>query len=393
MLMKTGIGRALLIVASLFGLAFGAQAQLDPMKRSMLHLGYDQAFSGQGPQAAYAFYYYNDPDFLTTNKTLRLVVAPVYLDGELGFKQLLSPNTDVGIGFSGGGFSDNFYEVRQGHFYKEESFEGHGGGLSLNAYQRLNPDQKIPLSLIVRGGFRYSIFGESDRTAGNFDVPSDNKVLFVRTGLRFAGKEPVLYPQLGLELSVWYERQNRFDSESYGFAQDRQMQANADLYWAYAGVNYAWTNIGHQVSFAVTAGGSENADRFSAWRLGSVLPLGAEYPLSLPGYYYQELSAVRFVHLHSSYMIPLDAALRWQFRMEAATAGLDHLPGFQQSGWQTGAGVGLSYMPKSQSFRAVLRYGYGFNARRTQGEGSHSVGILFQYDFEARKRAAAQDGK
>jgi len=366
-------------------------AQLDPMQRNMLQLGYDVPFNGQGPQAAYVFYYYNNPEFVRTNMTLRLVVAPIYLDGELGFKQLISPNTDVGIGVFGGGFSDNFYEIRQGHYYKEESFYGHGGGASLNIYQRLNPSKEIPLSLVAKGGFRYSIFDATDQTAANFVVPTDNKIAFVRTGLRFAGKEPVLYPDLGLELSVWYERQCRFDSSSYGFANDRQVQASTDLYWAYAGLNYAWTNIGHQVSFAVTAGGSTGADRFSAWRLGSVLPLGSEYPLILPGYYYQELSAERFVHLYASYMFPLDPDHRWQFRIEGASAALDYLPGFAQpSVWQTGAGCGLSYTPKSQSYRVVLRYGYGFNAQRTNGEGSHSIGLLFQYDFEARKKIAKQ---
>ncbi|HEY1172169.1 MAG TPA: hypothetical protein VGH19_12420 [Verrucomicrobiae bacterium] len=380
---------AFLVMLMLGCIISDAQAQLDPMERSIVHLGYDQSFKGQGPQAAYAFYYYNDPDFLATNKTLRLVIAPVYLDGELGFKQLISPNTDFGIGFNGGGFSDNFYEVRQGHYYKEESFDGHAGGLSVNAYHRLNPDHSIPLSFVARTGFRYSIFDETDRTAGNFTVPSDNKVGFVRTGLRFAGKEPVLYPDLGLEVSLWYERQQRFDSENFGYAGERPVKSHTDLYWVYAGLNYGWTNTGHHVSFSVTAAGSSSADRFSAWRLGSVLPLGAEYPLILPGYYYQELTAERFVHLHASYMLPLSPSRRWQFRAEVASAAIDYLDGFAQPDvWQTGAGAGIAYSPESQSCRVVLRYGYGFNAIRGSDEGAHSVGLLFQYDFKARKRLA-----
>ena len=31
------------------------------------------------------------------------------------------------------------------------------------------------------------------------------------------------------------------------------------------------------------------ADRFSTCRLGGLLPLASEFPLSLPGYYYQEI--------------------------------------------------------------------------------------------------------
>ena len=69
-----------------------AQAQIDPYPRSLLQLGYDQTLSGQGPQSLYAYYYYNNPEFLRTNMALRLAVAPVYLDGEIGFRQLLSPH-------------------------------------------------------------------------------------------------------------------------------------------------------------------------------------------------------------------------------------------------------------------------------------------------------------
>ena len=84
----------------------------------------------------------------------------------------------------------------------------------------------------------------------------------------------------------------------------RQVQPTTDLYWLYAGLSYAWTNTGNQFTFALTAGGSDNADRFSAYRLGGVLPLAAEFPLTLPGYYYQEISARRFVHLSASLRRP-----------------------------------------------------------------------------------------
>jgi hypothetical protein len=68
-------------------------------------LGYNQPFEGHAPLAAYAFYYHNQPDFFATNLTLRLAVAPVYLDSELGFASALGPNTDLGIGLAGGGLA------------------------------------------------------------------------------------------------------------------------------------------------------------------------------------------------------------------------------------------------------------------------------------------------
>ena len=90
-------------------------AQLDPVRRDLLQLGYNQPLEGHAPFAGYAFFYHNQPDFLRTNLTLRLAVAPVYLDSELGFVGGLGPNTDLGVGVAGGGFSDNYYEIRGWH--------------------------------------------------------------------------------------------------------------------------------------------------------------------------------------------------------------------------------------------------------------------------------------
>ena len=374
--------------ALLLGSAFAVWAQIDPYSRNLLELGYDYSLSGQGPQSLYAYYYYNNPALMNTNIALRLAVAPVYFDGELGFRQLLSPHTDVGLGLSGGGFGENYYEIRQGQYFKDESFDGHGGGASLNLYHLINPRQMIPLNAVVQGGFHYSTYSRTDRTADSFQLPANRENTFLRAGLRFAGKEPMLYPDLAMEVSVWFERQWRFNGSMYGFADDPlQVQPTTDLYWLYAGLNYAWTNTGHQFTFGLTAGGSENTDRFSAWRLGGVLPLAAEFPLTLPGYYYQELSAQRFVHLSGSYVMPLSADHRWQARLGAASACLDYLAGFAQSSrWQTGVGAALSYTSRNQVWRVIARYGYGFNALRDGREGAHSVGLLFQYNFQQRKQ-------
>ena len=128
------------------------------------------------------------------------------------------------------------------------------------------------------------------------------------------------------------------------------------------------------------------SDRFSAFRLGGVLPLAAEFPLALPGYYYQEISARRFVHMSAAYVLPLSRDHHWQLRLEAASAYVDYLPGFEQPGnWQTGVGPGLSYTSKSEVWRVVLRYGYAVNALRNGHEGGSSVGLLYQYNFERRK--------
>src|SRR5437868_2420893 len=79
-------------------------AQIDPTKRELIQLGYNLPLEGSGPLNAYAFYYLNLPHFVHTNLTLRLAVAPVYLDSELGFNQAFGEHTDFGVGVAGGGF-------------------------------------------------------------------------------------------------------------------------------------------------------------------------------------------------------------------------------------------------------------------------------------------------
>lgn len=70
----------------------------------------------------------------------------------------------------------------------------------------------------------------------------------------------------------------------------------------------------------------------------------------------------------------------------AATADIEYLPGFEQSSsWWVGAGAGLTFAPKNQKFQIVLRYSYGFNASRDGKEGTHSIGLLFQYNFAGKK--------
>lgn len=376
-------------LATAVGFALGcaslARAQVDPFPRSLLQLGYDQSLSGTGPQSLYAYYYYNNPAFLRTNMALRMAVAPVYFYSELGFRRLL-PRTDVGIGISGGAFGENYYEINQGDYIKSQSFNGSGGGASLNLYHLVNPGQVIPLNVIVQAGGNYTAYSDARKTDEQFQLPDDGINTFARAGLRFAGIEPMLYADLAMEVSVWYEQQWRFNDGPYGFAGDRSVVPATGLYWLYAGLSYAWTNTGNQFTFAVTAGGSREADRFSAYRLGGVLPLAAEYPLTLPGYYYQEISARGVVHLSASYVAPLSTDHRWQLRLGAASAYVDYLQGFEQPNhWNTGVGPSLSFTSRSEVWRVILRYGYGFNALRDGQEGAHSVGVLYQYNFVRQK--------
>src|ERR1035437_4130625 len=120
-----------------------APAQIDPVKRDLIQIGYNQPLEGRAPLAGYAVYYHNQPDFLRTNLTLRVALAPVYLDSELGFVHGLGPDTDFAIGAAGGGFADSYNEIRGGKWIVGESFDGHRRGNfreRLSSVQSAEPD-------------------------------------------------------------------------------------------------------------------------------------------------------------------------------------------------------------------------------------------------------------
>jgi hypothetical protein len=125
-------------------------------------------------------------------------------------------------------------------------------------------------------------------------------------------------------------------------------------------------------------------DRFSAYRLGALLPLVSEFPLSLPGYYYQEISARNFVLLSGNYLLALDQRQRWNLNLTAATAAVDYLDGLEQPGnWHTGVGSGILY--RTDSWKFMVGYAYGVDAIRSHGRGAHSIGVLMQLDWGQAK--------
>ncbi|HWF20271.1 MAG TPA: hypothetical protein VG754_13460 [Verrucomicrobiae bacterium] len=360
-----------------------AVAQIDPAKRELVQIGYNQSLIGQAPLSAYAFYYYNKPDFLNeSNLTLRLAVAPVYVDSELGISHALGPDTDVGIGLAGGGFADSYYEVRQGKYLKAESFDGDGVTGSGSIYHLFNPGQRIPLNGLFRVEGHYADYIRDD-TAPNFVLPKDMTDFNIRTGFRFGGKEPVMVPDMAMELSLWYEGQFRLNSGDYGFNNDRHVNSISHLFWGRALLAYTLPESKQNFLVSVTAGDSIQADRFSAYRIGGFLPLAAEFPLSLPGYFYQELSATRFALFNVNYTVPIDAEKRFAFTAIASTAIMEYLPGLEQPGhWNSGVGGGLSYHSHSDAWRVLVDYGYGFNAIRDNGRGGQTIGILLQINLE-----------
>src|SRR5262245_38402205 len=143
--------------------AFG---QVDPTKRELVQIGYNQPLEGHGPLAAYGFYFWNKPEFLqSSNLTMRLAVAPVYVDSELGISRAFGPNTDIGLGVAGGAFADSYNDVHLGEYIREESFLGHAGEVSSSLYHLINPGSQIPLYAVLRGAAHYSAYTDESETA------------------------------------------------------------------------------------------------------------------------------------------------------------------------------------------------------------------------------------
>lgn len=363
-------------------------AQIDSARRELVQLGYNQPLTGKGPLAAYGFYYLNEPNyFQRTNLTLRLALAPVYLDSELGIADVLGPNTDLGIGIAGGGFADSYSEVHRGKYEQRESFRGHGGEISTSLYHLFNPESQIPLYAVVRAAAHYSAFSEDSSTDNNFQVPDDQFLYRLRVGLRWGGREPLMLPDLAMEVSAWYEGEFRGEPGRYGYAGDREFRGNSHLFWSRALLTYTFPESKHSFGINLTAGTGTEMDRLNAYRLGGNLPLYSEFPLSLPGYYFQELTAHTFVLLGANYNFPIDRRQHWWISALAATAYVDYLGGLEQSGdWNSSVGGGIVYRSSSDSWQIAFAYGYGVDAIRNGDRGAHSLSLLVQFDLDTTRR-------
>lgn len=373
----------LLVVGSL-------EAQIDPVERRVFQFGYAQPLHEHGPIAAYAFYYHNQPSFIRTNLTLRLAVAPVYLDSELGIHEALGPHTDFAIGLSGGGFADSYNEVR-GNYFTSESFMGHAAEVNTSVYHLFNPGQIAPIYGILRSSFHGSFYERDSDTDPDFEVPDNLASIALRAGLRVGGREPYLNPNLAGEFSLWYEGHYRSDPGSYGFDGDRRIHELTHRFWARALFAYTLPESNRHFEVSLTGGSSLNADRLSAYRLGSYLPLVQEFPLSLPGYHIEEISADQFLLLNGQFHQPINPAKSWKVLGFGSIAVVDYLPGLEQPGhWHSGVGGGIIYQSPSGGWHIATTYAYGITAMRERGRGAHTFTLVLQYDLDALFRNGKQ---
>jgi len=359
-----------------------ASAQVDPTERRLLHLGYNQPTEGKTPIALYAFYLHNQTNFLREDWTLRAAVAPVWFDAQLGWKNAFGPNTDLGLLAAGGGFARNYNELRLGEWEQDESFTGHGYTVGAAAYHVFNPGDRIPLFGILTGTLEGNYYVRDDRTDPDFELPQDHTDPVVRTGLRWGGQEPDFRSPFALEVSAWYEARWRLENGPYGYDGDRQVEPLSHLYWGRILGRYSTPNRRHDVEFALTSGGSIDSDRLSAYRLGGMLPFASEFPLMIPGYYLDELTARNFLLLSGNYSFGVSRDNSWRLALFGATASLDYLPGLEDpSRAHSGIGGGISWRSPRRDWIVTGFYGFGFDAIRDDDQGGHMVGLVLQYDF------------
>ena len=379
-------------VALLVAVAFAPtlHAQVDPVRRDLVEFGYDQPLAGHAPLGGYLFYYLSRPQFGDADHALRVALSPVYVDGEWALRDLPAPHTDLGIEVSGGGFADDYNEIRDGRWLREESFTGHDGGVAINLYHLFNPGARMPVNGIVSSGVRYVAFERDSRNPPTFEIPDNQGVASVRIGLRAGGIEPVLAPDVAGELSLWYEALHRLSPGTYGFADDRRVESTVQRFWARALLVYTTPTLHHRLSLRAIGGASVHGDRLSGWRIGGTLPLDAEFPLMLPGYYEGEFNARNFVLVAGDYSVPLDPAGHWRLGAGAAVARIGFTPGLESPrAWNSGVSASLEYAPTNRAWTASFVYGHAFDAIRNGHRGADSVTLLLEFDLERMGYLAA----
>ena len=224
---------------------------------------------------------------------MRLALAPVYADAELGLPRGGGQSTDLGLGLSGGGLAFGQTEIVRGDERRDASFIGHGGGPSFSVYPRLGKLGPAPLNAVARLSGSYAVYERTASTPQTFLLPDDGWTGEARAGLRWGGQEPGLDRSPAAEVSAWWESRLRQHAGTYGF-HDLVARSKTNWFWARILFDYA-VKSGTVLGGGFSAGGSTSADRFSAYRLGGMLTMTSEFPLPTPGYYFEDI-AQRHAH-------------------------------------------------------------------------------------------------
>ncbi|MDD5305430.1 MAG: hypothetical protein PHS14_20210, partial [Elusimicrobia bacterium] len=324
-----GFAGAFLFTALLSALP--AKAQIDDAKRLMLEGGNEDAVGNPGPGSPYVFMYLNRPGAAGPGSALRVALAPVYADIELGLPGIFGSRTDIGLGFSGGGYAFGHAQVDRGNEMPGESFIGHGGGPSVSLYPRLGDIGPAPLNGVFRVSYVYTDYQRTARTDASFEPPPDEWTGAARAGLRLGGVEPGLDRGQALEVSIWDEARLRDRPAAYGYGGDRFVRRDVNLYWARILVSLPAPH-GTRVGGGLDAGSGSGMGRLSAYGLGGMQTQTSEFPLVIPGYFDREISARDFLHAWAHTALPIPGSKRFFVLLTAAGATITPIRGTDPGG-------------------------------------------------------------
>jgi hypothetical protein len=194
-----------------------------------------------------------------------------------------------------------------------------------------------------------------------------------------------------MDFSGWYEVDQRTRTGSYGYigtGDDHRLEQFSQRLFGRAQINYTTLNTNHYIVVSIQGGAAFNSDRLSCYRLGGVLPYTKEFPLLIPGYYYNEISAQDYGLLTVGYTFCFDPDKRWSLVNMASAAVVKYQEGTGQAGAvNSGVGSGIEYAASSRRWKIVTLFGYGFQAERSNGRGGYSLGAAFQYNFGSTETA------
>jgi hypothetical protein len=371
-----------LLTAALLGIAATASAQVDPEPRANLELGAAGPLRGDGPIAGYAFFLWNRPHFMDEDWYLRVILAPTYARTELVFDRWPWDGHAIGVGLAGGFFAYNVDEFRQGSHIQQESFWGHGAELPLAYYPRVMIADVLPIEGQIQLRPQYVVYQRNGDTSGHFRLPEDTPIGNARVGVRLGGVPPELFPELALELSLWYEASYRQNAAPYGFVdRPEPLEHFTDRAWARAG-GIVRLPAGHSLQAFVTAGTAEHTDALSSFRLGSALPFRSEFPLLLHGYYLDEVFARRFVLVNLAWRFPLWPGFdRVKLQLAYDYARVEYAAGRElpHDGLRGAGGDVIITLTRWASL--MVGYGYGWDAPRGNDFGGHEAHTMLEVKF------------
>jgi hypothetical protein len=361
-------------------LAAPARAQIDDTKRLLFESAYEDALA-PSPTGAYAYLYMNRPGVAGPGSAFRLALAPVFIDAELGLPGIFGSRTDVGFGFSGGGYAFSRQEAVRGDLRRGESFIGHGGGPSLSFYPKIGSIGPVPLGGVFRFSAVYTDYQATAQTDSNFEIPPDEWTGSARAGLRLGGQEPGLARTPAMELSTWYEARLRDRPGTYGYNHDRVVNREINFYWLRFLIVLPPHGDVHAAAGA-SVGGGDRLRRLSAYRLGGMLTQSSEFPLNIPGYASQEIAAREYGHVWARYGIPIERTRRFYVNLLAAGAAVAPIQGTDPGGpLHAGVSVGLEFSPPKGALHWELAYGYAPRAIRGDHRGGHTYALTAEIDF------------